>query len=167
MNRRRGSKALARKRESSKQFAHLITHHEGLKGVKDAVLAAECGYKKVQQMYRCLGQRLLLLSRSCWFELRSSQRGRGEHPSRPEYVFTLSGVIMITIWLATERALQVGMALAPLLTTRRRTSKNKKRRPRRAHDPRRQAKYQRALDRLTIARSRLEKKIKLSIGPLS
>jgi hypothetical protein len=165
MNRRCGCKALARKRASSKHFAHLITHHEGLKGVKDAALAAECGYEEVQQMYRCLGQKLLLLSRSCWFELRSSKRD--EDQSRPVYIFTLSGVIMITIWLATERALQVGMALAPLLTTRRRASKNKQRRPRRAHDPRRQAKYQRAVGRLHVARSRLEKKIERSIGPLS
>jgi hypothetical protein len=153
---------LSRKRAASEHFAHLIVPHEGLKGVKEGALAGECGYKEVQQMYRRLGRKLLLLTRSCWFELRSSKR---KDQSRPVYVFTLSGVIMITIWLGTDRALDACMALAPLLTTRRRTSKNKQRRPRRTSDARRQAKYQKAVDNLYIARSRLEKSIERSMGP--
>jgi hypothetical protein len=164
MIRRRGGKALSRKRAASNHFAHLIVHHEGQKGVKEGALAGEFGYKEVQQMYRRLGRKLLLLTRSCWFELRSSKR---KDQSRPVYVFTLSGVIMITIWLSTDRALEVCMALAPLLTTRRRASKNKPRRPGRANDARRQARYQRAVDNLYIARSRLEKSIEKSMGPRS
>lgn len=164
---RRGGKPLSRKRASSKHLAHLVVHHQGLKGVKDAALAEKCGFKEVREMYRRLGQKLLLLSRSCWFELNTNKRGSDDHRSRPEYVFTLSGVIMITIWLATQRALEVGMAFAPLLTTRRRASKNKLRRPRRENDPRRQARYQSALDRLHLARSRLEKKIQRRMGLVS
>jgi hypothetical protein len=167
MNRRGGGKALSRKRASSEHLAHLIVHYRGLKGVKDAVLADICGFTEARQLYRALGQRLLLLSRSCWFELQPSKRGGDEDQARPVNVFTLSGVIMITTWLATERALEVGMALAPLLRTRRRASKNKQRRPPRSDDPVRQAKYQKAIANAYIAWTALEKSIERSFGRLS
>lgn len=166
MNRRHGGKALSRKRAASNHFAHLIVHHERQKGVKDAVLARECGFS-VRQMYGRLGQHLLELTRSCWFELRRDKHKRDQDPPRRVYIFTLSGVIMVTARLRSERALEVATALAPLLTTRRRASKNKQRRPRRTHDARRQARYQRAVDNLYIARSRLEKSIEKSMGPRS
>jgi len=148
-------------------LAHLVVHHRGLKGVKDADLAEECGFSEAQQMYQQLGQKLLKLTRSCWYELRTNKRGADEGQARPTYVFTLSGVIMVTAWLATERALEVGMALAPLLRTRRRASKIKQRRPRRANDPVRQAKYERAVAGLIRARRTLEKAIERSIRRLS
>jgi hypothetical protein len=146
-------------RRGGKHLAHLVIHHRGRKGVKDAALAEACGFTEVEQMYRLLGRKLLLLSRSCWFELQPDRRNSGKDQAYPVNVFTLSGVIMITTWLATERALKVGMALVPLLGTRRRASKNKQRRPRRAADPPRQAKYQSALARLQIEWSKLEKKL--------
>lgn len=153
------------KGRGGKHLAHLIVHHRGRKGVRDAELARECGFTEAWQMYRQLGQKLLLLSRSCWFELRPEKPGSDENRPRPVYIFTLSGVMMITAWLATERALNVGRALASLLGTRRRASKNRQRRPRRADDPSRQRKYQSSLARLELASSRVEKKVELSIGP--
>jgi hypothetical protein len=165
MNRRHSGELRSRRRASSTHLAHLVVHHRGRKGVKDAALARECGFTEVQQMYRLLGQKLLLLARSCWFELRPEKRAGDEDQQRPVIVFTLSGVIMVTTWLATERARNVGMTLAPLLTTRRRASKNKQRRPRRMNDPPRQTKYQRALARLQIEWSKLEKRLEKAIRP--
>ncbi len=111
-------------------------------------------------MYRRLGQKLLKLARSSWFELQPEKGSSDEAQSRPMIVFTLSGVIMICAWLNTERALDAGMGLAPLLKNRRRASKNKERRPRRSNDPPRQAKYQSASARLRVevARCRCGKK---------
>lgn len=144
----------------------LIVHYRGRKGVKDETLAKRCGFTDVEQMYRVLGQKLLLLPRSCWFELPPAKRsGKEQDPARPVMVFTLSGVIMVAAWLATECALEVSIALAPLLRTRRRASKNKQRRPSRADDPKRQTQYEGAVDRLHSCWVRLDKKIELSIRP--
>lgn len=165
MNRRRGGhgsqfnkRSQFNRRPSSSDFAHLIIHNRGRKGVKDADLAHACGFT-VQQMYRRLGQKLLKLTPSCRFELRSGRHDSDGDQGRPVYAFTLSGVIMIMTWLGTDRALDVGTALVPLLEVRRRASKNKQRRPRRQDDPPRQTKYQLAWGRFQIQRIRLEKSI--------
>jgi hypothetical protein len=158
MKRRRGGTGLSSKGLSSKGFEHLIVHHRGRRGVKDAALAEKCGFPDVQQMYRRLGQKLLELTRSCWFEIRSDKSDSEQDPPRRVYIFTLSGVMMIAAWLRSDRALEVAMALAPLLSVRRRASKNKQRRPRRQDDPPRQGKYQTAWTRFEAQRSKLEKK---------
>ena len=128
-------------------MADLIVHHRGRKGVKDAHFAAECGFT-AEQMYRRLGEKLLKLARSSWFEMQPEKRGGETGESRPMIVFTLSGVITMCAWLGTDRALETGMALAPLLKNRHRASKNKERRPRRVNDPVRQEKYLSAAARL-------------------
>lgn len=116
-----------------------IIHNRGRKAVRDEDLAHRVGLT-VGQMYGRLGRKFLLFSRSSWFEvLPEKQRGAHSHPA---IAFTLSGVIMMTASLGMETALAAGMEIVPLLKTRRRSSKNKQRRPRRAHDPSRQAKYQ-------------------------
>jgi hypothetical protein len=99
-------------------------------------------------MYGRLGHKLLMIARSSWFELQPVKNSGAQGESRPIIVFTLSGVIMISAWLGTERALEVAIAILPLLRLRQRSSKNKKRRPRRIDDSSRQAKYQHGLARL-------------------
>lgn len=135
MNRGRGVK-----RELPHGLEHLIIHNRGRKAVRDVDLACQFGLT-VEQMYARLGHKLLMFSRSSWFEVQPEKQ-RGAH-SRPVIAFTLSGVIMVSASLGMEHALAAGMELLPLLKTRRRSSKNKQRRARRAHDPSRQSQYER------------------------
>lgn len=130
------------RRGDGKDIAQLVVYNSGRKGVRDVDLAEACGFK-VEQMYGRLGHKLLMLARSSWFELQPAKSSRDD--ARPVIVFTLSGVIMISAWLGTERALEFGTEILPLLKMRHRASKNKRRRPRRVNDPPRQAKYQRRL----------------------
>jgi len=133
-------------------LARLVVHNRGRKGVKDAVLAEECGVS-AKEMYRRLGQKLLYIPRSGWFEQEQEKRNRDQDSTLPILVFTLTGVIAITAWLDTPQSHKAGLTLAPLLSTRRRASKNKQRRPPRVDDAARQAKYESALTRLQAARS--------------
>jgi hypothetical protein len=119
-------------------LARLIIHNRGRKAVRDEDLAPCFGFT-VEQMYRRLGRKLLLFARSSWFEV-LPEKGSATH-LRPAVAFTLSGVILVCASLGSERALMAGMAIIPLLKTRRRSSKNRKRRPPRKDDPRRQAIY--------------------------
>lgn len=148
------------RREPEEEIAHLIIHHRGRKAVRDEDLARRFGLT-VEQMYRRLGRKLLLFSRNSWFEVQPEKRPakrpvkneRG-HP-RPAVAFTLSGVIMVSASLGTEQALAAGMAFVPLLKTRRRSSKNRQRRPRRANDPPRQAQYEKVFATLQLEFSKL------------
>lgn len=133
--------------DGGKGIAQLIVHSSGRKGVRDADFADRCGLT-VKQMYGRLGQKLLTLARSSWFELQPDKRSGDRADARPVIVFTLSGVIMISAWLGTGRALEFAMAVVPMLKTRRRSSKNRKRRPPRKDDPARQAIYERVLAKL-------------------
>jgi len=139
------------KDEPDEALEHLIIHNRGRKAIKEADLARECGLS-VEQMYRRVGHKLLLFSRGSWFEVlpekRRVARQRTHSSSRPDIAFVLSGVIMITAALGADHALKTGMALAPLLRTRRRSSKNRRRRPSRANDPPRQVGYERVFARL-------------------
>lgn len=130
----------------------LIIHHHGRKAVLDADLARRSGLT-VEQMYRRLGRKLLLFSRSSWFEVQP-QKG-SESRSRTALAFTLSGIIMVSASLGMEQALAAGMAFVPLLKTRRRSSKNRERRPPRARDPSRQAVYERVFAKLQAELKRL------------
>lgn len=130
----------------------LIIHNCGRKAVRDEDLAPQFGLT-VEQMYRRLGRKLLLFSRSSWFEVQP-EKGSATH-SRPAVAFTLNGVIMVGASLRMERALAAAMAIVPLLKTRRRSSKNRERRPRRAQDPTRQASYERVFAKLQAELQRL------------
>lgn len=130
----------------------LIIHNGGRKAVRDEDLARQFGLT-VEQMYRRLGRKLLLFSRSSWFEVQP-QKGSVTR-SRPAVAFTLNGVIMVSASLGMEQALTAGMAIVPLLKTRRRSSKNRQRRPRRVHDPSRQAMYETVFARLQAEMQRL------------
>lgn len=142
------------RRDGGKDIAQLIVHNTGRKGVRDADFAAGCGFT-VKQMYQRLGQKLLMIARSSWFELQPEKRSGTQGDARPVIVFTLSGVIMISAWLGTERALQFAMTIVPLLKTRRRSSKNRKRRPPRQHEPSRQASYSKVFAKLQQELQRL------------
>lgn len=135
------------RRSGGQELAELIVYNSGRKGIRDADLAQACGFT-VEQMYGRLGHKLLMIARSSWFELQPAKYIGAQGEPRPVIVFTLSGVIMISAWLGTERALEVAIAILPLLRLRQRSSKNKRRRPRRVNDPSRQTKYQRVLARL-------------------
>lgn len=124
-------------------IAQLVVYNSGRKGIRDADLAEVCGFT-AEQMYGRLGHKLLQLARSSWFELQPA-KSSDQRDDRPVIVYTLSGVIMITAWLGSERALEFAIAILPLLKIRRRASKNKQRRPRRVNDPSREAKYQRRM----------------------
>ena len=135
----------------------LIIHNRGRKAVRDQDLAS-CFGLRVEQMYRRLGRKLLLFSRDSWFEVQP-EKGSTRHP-RPAIAFTLNGVIMVSASLRMEQALAAGIAILPLLKTRRRSSKNRPRRARRMRDPSRQASYatvfanlQTRMQRLLSARS--------------
>lgn len=131
---------------------HLIIHNRGRKAVRDDNLARAFGLT-VEQMYRRLGRKLLLFSRSSWFEVQP-EKGSRIH-TRPAVAFTLSGIIMVSASLRMERALTAGMLIVPLLKTRRRSSKNRKRRARRKDEPVRQATYMKVLARLQLQLQRL------------
>lgn len=148
------------RREPEEEIAHLIIHHRGRKAVKEEDLARRFGLT-VEQMYRRLGRKLLLFSRSSWFEVQP-EKGPGKRPVKNErghprsaIAFTLSGVIMVSASLGMEHALAAGMAFVPLLKTRRRSSKNRQRRPRRANDSQRQAQYQKVFANLQLELSKL------------
>jgi hypothetical protein len=145
-------------RRSGGGLARLITRHRGRKGVKDAALAKECGFT-VDEMYRRLGSKLLMIPRSGWFAMEPDQPDNDQELALPIIVFTKNGVIAVTAWLDTDRSREVGLRLVHLLSTRRRASKNKSRRPRRAHDPARQAKFQRADAPLRVAWRKLRIRI--------
>lgn len=133
----------AARREPVEEFAHLIIHNRGRKAIRDEDLAHRFGLT-VEHMYRRLGCKLLLFSRTSWFELqpeKGSEKARRGH-FRPMIAFTLSGVIMVSASLGMERALAAGMTIVPLLKTRRRSSKNRQRRPRRLDDPPKQTHYE-------------------------
>ena len=130
----------------------LIIHNRGRKAVRDEDLAGQFGLT-VEQMYRRLGRKLLLFSRSSWFEVQP-EKGSVTHP-RPAVAFTLNGVIMLSASLRMERALAAGTAIVPLLKTRRRSSKNRERRPRRVQDPSRQAAYEQVFAKLQAELQRL------------
>lgn len=128
--------------------------------MQEQELARRCGIS-LEQMYRRLGSKLLLFSRTSWFEVQPQKRAgmkQGAHrdrPSRPSIAFTQSGVILVGASLGTQQALRAAMALVPLLRTRRRSSKNRERRPRRANDPPRQARYRRVFAKLQAEMARL------------
>lgn len=138
------------RRGDGKDIAQLVVYNSGRKGVRDVDLAEACGFT-VEQMYGRIGHKLLLLARSSWFELQPAKGSSDQGDARPVIVFTLSGVIMMSAWLGTERALEFGTEILPLLKMRHRASKNKRRRPRRVNAPSRQAKYQRGLAGLQAA----------------
>jgi hypothetical protein len=129
-----------------------LIHNRGRKAMRDEDLARHFGLT-AEQMYRRLGRKLLLFARSSWFEV-LPEKGSKVHV-RPALAFTLSGVILVSAALGMERAVEAGMAIVPLLKTRRRSSKNRERRPRRAQDPSRQARYARAFERLQVGLQRL------------
>lgn len=144
------------RREPAEDIAHLIIHNRGRKAVRDEDLAQRFGLT-VEQMYRRLGRKLLLFSRSSWFEVQPEKRAQNSKSghSRPAIAFTLSGVIMVSASLGMEHALAAGMAIVPLLKTRRRSSKNRRRRSRRANEPERQAQYQKVFATLQVEMSKL------------
>ena len=133
------------KRVPAEDLEHLIIHNRGRKAVRDEDLARQFGLS-VEQMYRRLGRKLLLFARSSWFEV-LPEKGSTTH-LRPAVAFTLSGVILVSASLGSERALAAGMAIVPLMKTRRRSSKNRKRRPPRKDDLSRQAVYASVLAKL-------------------
>jgi hypothetical protein len=137
---------------SGEDLERLIIHNRGRKAVRDEDLARSFGLT-VEQLYRRLGRKLLLFSRSSWFEVQP-EKGSDRH-TRTAIAFTLSGIIMLSASLGMEHALATGMALVPLLKTRRRTSKNRQRRPRRNADPSRQAMYEQVFAKLQAELQRL------------
>jgi hypothetical protein len=145
------------RRSGGPDLAELIVYNSGRKGIRDADLAQACGFT-VEQMYGRLGHKLLMIARSSWFELQPAKYSGAQGEPRPVIVFTLSGVIMISAWLGTERALEVAIAILPSLRLRQRSSKNKRRRPRRVQHPSRQARYQRALARLQEVASKVPRR---------
>lgn len=130
----------------------LIIHNRGRKAVRDADLAREFGLT-VEQMYRRLGRKLLLFARSSWFEVQL-EKGSSAH-TRTAIAFTLSGIIMVSASLRMESALAAGMAIVPLLKTRRRASKNRQRPARRKDQASRQAMYEKVFARLQLELQRL------------
>jgi hypothetical protein len=147
---------------------HLIIHNRGRKAIKEGDLAYQCGLT-VEQMYRRVGYRLLLFSRGSWFEVQPEKHReelrRKSLNSRPDIAFVLSGVIMMTASLGMKQALKAGMALMPLLRTRRRSSKNRERRPRRANDPPRQAEYAKVFAKLQSQMRKLLEGWPLGVTP--
>lgn len=133
-------------------LGQLVIHNRGRKAVRDDDLA-RCFGLTVEQMYRRLGRKLLLFARSSWFEV-LPEKGSVTH-LRPAVAFTLSGVILVSASLGSERALTAGRAIVPLLKTRRRSSKNRRRRPPRRDDPARQARYANVFARLQMALQRV------------
>ena len=141
------------KRAVRKDATLAIVRNGGRKAIKDADLASRFGVT-LGAFYRRLGDKLLLLPRQSMFRL-APKKSRGTASTPSALCFTQSGVILVAALFGGKRALQAGVEVALGLKTRRRSSKQKQRRPRRADDPDRAAAYDQALARLHAQMSKI------------
>jgi hypothetical protein len=145
-------KARAQRRVSASKVAALVIQVHGDKAIKDADLAALFGIS-VATMYARIKGKLWRFQPAAFYELpRAHDRGRRD--ARPSLAFTQSGVMLVAGVLANDAALEIGMDIAHVLKTRRRSSAYKKRPVARAHDPEKTAGYREAKSRLVEAHLR-------------
>lgn len=144
--------ARAHKRVSTSKVAALVIQIHGDKAIKDADLAALFGID-LSTLYAKIKGKLWRFQPAAFHTLpRANDRGRRH--ARPSLAFTQSGVMLVASVLADEALLELGMDIAHVLKTRRRSSAYKKRAVARANDPEKTAGYGAAKRRLIEARLR-------------
>lgn len=140
------------RRVSASKVAALVIQIRGDKAIKDADLAALFGIS-LSTLYARISGKLWRFKPAAFHKL-SKAHDRGRLDGRPTLAFTQAGVMLVAGILADETSLQIGMDIAHVLKTQRRSSTHKKRPSRRADDPKKAASYDEAKSRLATARLR-------------
>lgn len=145
-------KARARKRVSASEVEALLIQVRGAKAIKDVDLAALLGISSSELYARIKGK--LWKFQPAAFHKLSKANDRGRLDARPALAFTQSGVLLVAGILTDDASLEIGMEIAQIMKTRRRSSAYKKRPARRTDDPEKSTGYDQAKSRLIGARLR-------------
>ncbi|MDY6944458.1 MAG: hypothetical protein SXG53_01965 [Pseudomonadota bacterium] len=144
--------ARAQKRVCASKVAALVIQVRGDKAIRDTDLAALFGIS-VATLYARIKGKLWRFQPAAFHQL-PRVPGRGRRDARPSLAFTQSGVMLVAGVLANDAALEIGMDIAHVLKTRRRSSAYKKRPLDRVNDPEKNAGYREARSRLLEAHLR-------------